>query len=182
MEFPVLKPIDFSTFLNQIGIIKDLLAKAVPRATDPDQREMLQSFLSQIHENEAEFSRTAEHDINEIITKYDKSVADTKMLLNQNTQLMEETKELGQKIDEAVVKIKAKAADKAKQPKAPAIRPRGVARKTNGVSAPLDSGKALRNYLLGLRNPADEALDGPHTTGNIWDNWKPGDSSGKPNT
>jgi len=179
MNFPDFPEDIFNPLLESVDHVSRLAIDALKRVTDPEQREVFQSLLSELQTKRTEFTTIAIPEIIENQRKLQAASASLDSTLAGSTDIIAQSSLLRQKITDQIVSLNEKMASA--KPMDPPARPRTELFKPKSKAVSLLDGNTLRNYLLGLRNPADEALDGPHTTGNIWDNWKPGDSSGKPN-
>ena len=178
MNFPDLPENIFQPLLESVDHVSRLTVDALKRVTDPEQRELFQSLLSELQTKRTEFTTIAIPEIIENQRKLQATSASLDSTLAGSTDIIAQSSLLRQKIADQIVSLNEKMASA--KPIDLTARPRTELFKPKSKAVSLLDGNTLRNYLLGLRDPTDVALDGPHTTGNIWDNWKPGDSSGKP--
>jgi len=175
MNFPDLPDNHFGPFLSVCGEVSQNLSQLVPQIPDPRKRLMLEQMLEGFKQSLDGFTSTAIPEFERTHKKLQESTAKTMDLLEDHKALTARMREISDDL-----KAKVKAADSVeKQPRKPPARPT-VSPPSAKKAAPLLDGNTLRSFLLGLRDQGEEALQGPHTTGNIWDNWKPGDTGGKP--
>ena len=178
MNFPDLPENIFQPLLESVDHVSRLAFDALKRVTDPEQREVFQSLLSELQTKRTEFTTIAIPEILENQRKLQAASASLDSTLAGSTDIISQASLLEQKIADQIVSLNEKMASA--KPMDPPARPRTDLFKPKMKAAPLLDGNTLRAFLLGLHDPAVDALLGPHTTGNIWDNWKPGDTGGKP--
>ena len=136
---------------------------------------MLAQMLEGFKESLDGVTSTAIPELERTHKKLQESTAKTMDLLDDHKALTARMRQIS-----ADLKAKVEASDSVeKPPRKPPARPT-VSPPSPKKAAPLLDGNTLRTFLLGLRDPAEDELQGPRTTGNIWDNWKPGDTGGKP--
>jgi len=179
MNYPDLPENIFQPLLESVDHVSRLTVDALKRVTDPNQRDLFQSLLSELQTKRTEFTTITIPEIIENQRKLQAASARLDSTLAGSTDIIAQSSLLEQKIADQIVSLNEKMASA--KPMDPPARPRTDLFKPESKAVSLLDGNILRKYLLGLRDPADVALDEPHTTGNIWDNWKSDDSSGTPN-
>jgi hypothetical protein len=171
MNFPDMPDNHFGPFLAACGGIVDHLSRAIPMVPDPRKRESLARMLSGFKDGIEEFKDKA-------IPEFEKSHKELQASTEKTMDLLEDHKALRTRMEEIREDLAAKV-EEAKAAKAepkperkPPARP-SVAVKPRADAALLD-GDILRGLLMSIRKPAEKPPSGIRTTGNIWENWKPG--------
>lgn len=176
MQPPPLPNIDIHPFLESISFLEKQVASCAGMATSPEDKEMFDSLLRTISTSKTEFENVIPASVAAGRQEYSR-------LLGELNQLDASKKKFDADCEAFHIKCQTLRGSIQNIPpfhQPDPARPSAISPKPT-ATAPLLDGNTLRSFLLGLRDPAEEALQGPHTTGNIWDNWKPDDSSGKPN-
>jgi len=179
MNFPDIPAGFFGPLLGSLDKIAAVASKTIPTVTDPRRRDLFAGLLDELQKARAQFQSVVIPEALETHRKLQESTSKSLELLEDHKALNDRMKELRDEYAGTVAASKEYRQENPPLPLPPPAKPQWVPKKRSATS-PLLDGNTLRAFLLGLRDPAEEALQGPHTTGNIWDNWKPGDSSGKP--
>jgi len=175
MQPPPLPNIDIQPFLESISFLEKQLASCAGMATSPEDKKMFDSLLHTISTSKAEFENVIPASVAAGRQEYSRLVGELNQLEASKQKFDADCDVFYTKCQTLRDTINNTPPFNLPDPP----RPRGIAPKST-IAAPLLDGNTLRSFLLGLRDPAEEALQGPRTTGNIWDNWKPGDTGGKP--
>ena len=175
MQPPPLPNIDIHPFLESISFLEKQLASCAGMATSSEDKEMFDFLLRTITTSKNQFEKVIPASVAAGREEYSR-------LLGELNQLDASKKKFDADCDAFQTKCQTLRGTIQNTPPfhlPDPARPRAIAPKPTTTS-PLLDGNTLRAFLLGLHDPAEDALLGPHTTGNIWDNWKPGDTGGKP--
>jgi hypothetical protein len=181
MNFPDIPAGFFGPLLGSLDKIAAVASKTIPTVTDPRRRDLFAGLLDELQKARAQFQSVVIPEALETHRKLQESTSKSLELLEDHKALNDRMKELRDEYAGTVAASKEYRQENPPLPLPPPAKPEWVPKKRSATS-PLLDGNTLRAFLLGLHDPAEDALLGPHTTGNIWDNWKPGDTGGKPNT
>jgi hypothetical protein len=179
MNFPDIPAGFFGPLLGSLDKIAAVASKTIPTVTDPRRRDLFAGLLDELQKSRAQFESLVIPEALETHRKLQESTSKSLELLEDHNALNDRMKEIRDEYAGTVAASKEFRQENPPKPLPPPAKPQWLPKKRS-ATAPLLDGKTLRSFLLGLRDPAEEALQGPHTTGNIWDNWKPGDTGGKP--
>ncbi len=179
MNFPDIPAGFFGPLLGSLDKIAAVASKTIPTVTDPRRRDLFAGLLDELQKSRAQFESVVIPEAQETHRKLQESTSKSLELLEDHKALNDRMKELRDEYADTVAASKEFRQENPPKPLPPPAKPQWVPKKRS-ATAPLLDGNTLRAFLLGLHDPAVDALLGPHTTGNIWDNWKPGDTGGKP--
>ena len=179
MNFPDIPAGFFGPLLGSLDKIAAVASKTIPTVTDPRRRDLFAGLLDELQKARAQFQSVVIPEALETHRKLQESTSKSLELLEDHKALNDRMKELRDEYAGTVAASKEYRQENPPLPLPHPAKPQWVPKKRSATS-PLLDGNTLRAFLLGLHDPAVDALLGPHTTGNIWDNWKPGDTGGKP--
>ena len=174
MNFPDFPDNHFGPFLAACGGIAEQLSRAIPMVPDPRKRDILAKMLSGFNDGIEEFKDKAIPEFKKTHKELQASTEKTMDLLEDHKTLRARMEEIREDLAAKVEEAKAAKAEP-KPGRKPPARP-SVAVKPKADAALLD-GEILRGLLLSIRKPAEKPSSGIRTTGNIWENWKPGGGS-----
>jgi len=171
MNFPDLPDNHFGPFLAACGGMSEKLSRVIPTIPDSRKRSMLARMLEGFNQGLEAFKEQAIPEFERTHKELQASTEKTMGLLEDHKSLRERMMEIR---DQLAAKVEAAKAAKAKPkpPRKPPARP-SVTVKPKAEDAPLLDGDILRGLLLSIRKPPETPSSGLHTTGNIWENWKP---------
>ena len=168
MTLPGLTPEFFEPFLGRIDRLTRLMEQAIPKTSEPRQREMLESLHSEILLQREKFVSVAIPEILETHREIGEKSRELQAVLAQGDEVRAKADELQRLIREKAREMAMKASN---PPEPPAPPPPAEVQEI-----PLLHGDKLRDLLMAVRKPPKPpALHGAlRTTGNIWENWEPG--------
>ena len=172
MNFPDLPDNHFGPFLAACGGLSEKLSRVIPTIQDSRKRSMLARMLEGFKQGVEAFQEQAIPEFERTHRELQASTEKTMGLLDDHKALTARMREIR---DELAAKVEAAEAAKAepKPQRKPPARP-SVAAKPKSEAPPLLEGEILRGLLLSIRKPPETPPSGLRTTGNIWENWKPG--------
>lgn len=159
------------SFLESVVQVKQNLVAAIPLATDPSQKKIMEELLATMENRQAEFESLAPAALQAAKEKHAKTMAKFHELVEQKKQLRERISQLTGKIEEAKMAVMKKAEEAKLNPKSIPLRPVKLAK--TAEEPQLSSGDALREMLLAPDLNGDPNKTSQPGIGNIWEKWNP---------